>query len=1044
MRTTCTPRNANCFSHFFRFFPLASIFGDESDDVPAHDILEGSRGLSYDLSRASGSTLPSASSNGRANFTRKLALESFRSDRPCERGVLNDGGTSVLMNTGGPYQLSPSSRNRRTESSRTFISKTAEDALNGSDVYQQLRKHSGSSHVLSMRRDASSLRSNQICEMPHFFMHSSTGVPNAPSSVPSVGSDSVLGSPVRSRNSTSSHSTSTHSSSAHSFLSRSQSTHSQSTHSQSSFGQLGSSCGSSLSGRSRRISRESTYTLGSSLPTPAARSQDPNLFTHDIKHIRQSMPEVLTAALNAPPPAVHDTVRAQCNVIWVPLVCLGAILIVSFLVDVPILTEMVLYVVSHALSTAWLFGAMLLKLRGLATHLGNVAPTVLNCSANRLSDSVSKDPLAAYVQTCLHEADVELSPARHYGVRPEESLGFLSEEIATKANDVLPCLIVDSAGTIVWGNAALHRRLQYEDGSLELKSIRVLMPPAHCKRHDALLRHFLVPDPENTSRKPRTVPVVDVKGHLLMVMVSVEARAHPNNKDNVVYVGRMKFQDKADENDAAAVIQAELDSGEVDVVKSCAALDFRAENIVVINAAGVIQYVNPGLMQMLGYGHGELEGRSVNCLMADRHARQHDTYLAIYLRRLEKALVAGEMPESKVIGAGRDLYAKKKSGELVSVFIDVQRVCKPTGDVEDSFFVGCLVNVQHRKIEDYFQLHRYTNWYWRRKQPQTARLADLKWKKCTLVVIAVQGLEEPLTEEAQYEYAVLLDLVVNLCPKFKASLQTPVGDKIFVTFNLHTPCLAHRGSVGRFLSDFLSTWRTRGQSDHFRVYVAATCGEALVGKCGQAPFLQTCIYDMGSALLRAAVEAGTAESVIDDVLHEELHYAFDCRQINMMTVVPSDARSRPETVPVYELLCEGIGGGICNSSANLNTQPLLAWEACWAILRAQRGPEGRSPGHSLDYTSAMKLMETHALQHPGDAPATWLLSVLTQKQDLSSGSSSRERSGKVTYVLHYKLDPKESKNLSTSAGASTSTSTIAHQRRVLDTQRIGSGVEGVA
>ena len=1000
----CTPRNANFFLHFFSFFPLASIFGDKSDDVPANDILEGSRGLSYGLSRVSGSSLPNASSNGRANFTQKLALESFRSDSPCERGIMNDGGTNGLMNTGSSYQLLPSSRN-------------------GSDVYQQLRKHSASSYILPTRRDASSLRSNQICEMPHFFMHSSTGVPNTPSS---VGSDSFRGSTVRSRNSTSSHSMSTHSSSAHNILSRSQSTHSQSTHSQSSFGRLGSSSGSSLSDRSRRVSRESTYTLGSSLPTPVTSTQDPNLFTHDIRHIRQSMPEVRTAALNAPPPAVHDTVWRQCNIIWVPLVCLGAILIVCFLVEVPILTEMVLYVVLHALSTAWLFGAMLLKLQALAMHLGNVVPTVLSCSANRISDSVSKDPLASYVQTCLHEANVELSSARQYKVRQEDSLGFLSQEIATKANDVLPCLIVDSAGIIVWGNAALYRRLQYEDGSLELKSIRALMPPSHCKHHDALLRHFLVPAPENTSRRPRTVPVVDVKGHLLMVMVSVEARAHPNNKDNVVYVGRMKFQDKADQNDAAAVIQAELDSGEVDVVKSCAALDFSAENIVVINAAGIIQYVNPGLMQMLGYGHGELEGRSVNCLMADRHARQHDTYLAIYLRRLEKSLVAGEMLESKVIGAGRDLYAKTKSGELMSVFIDVQRVCKPIDGVEDSFFVGCLVNVQHRKIEDYFQLHRYTNLYWRRKQQQTARLTDLKLKKCTLVVIAVQGLEEPLPEEVQYDYAVLLDLVVNLCPKFKASLQTPVGDKIFVTFNLHTPCLAHRGSVGGFLSDFLSTRRRRGQSENFRVYVAATCGEALVGKCGQAPFLHTSIYDMGSALLRAAVEAGIAESVIDDVLHEELQYAFECRQINLMTVVPSDVRSRPETVPVYELLCEGIGGSIWNSSANLNTQPLLAWEACWAILRAQRGSEGRSSGRSLDYTSAMKLMETHALQHPGDGPATWLLSVLTQKQNLSSGLSSRERSGKVTYILHYNLDPKESKNTSTSAGANTSISMATH------------------
>ncbi len=85
------------------------------------------------------------------------------------------------------------------------------------------------------------------------------------------------------------------------------------------------------------------------------------------------------------------------------------------------------------------------------------------------------------------------------------------------------------------------------------------------------------------------------------------------------------------------------------------------EGIFLINARGIIEYVNPAAEKLFGYAHGELPGNNVNILMPYPHQEKHDGYISHYVKTGVK----------KVIGSGRNLTALHKNGESIPIRLSV-------------------------------------------------------------------------------------------------------------------------------------------------------------------------------------------------------------------------------------------------------------------------------------------------------------------------------------------------------------------------------------
>ena len=95
-----------------------------------------------------------------------------------------------------------------------------------------------------------------------------------------------------------------------------------------------------------------------------------------------------------------------------------------------------------------------------------------------------------------------------------------------------------------------------------------------------------------------------------------------------------------------------------------AMVDTAAAGMVTIDERGLIQACNPALCRIFGYDTEELLGQSIEVLMPDAYARQHQAHIDRYL----------EEGEAAVMGRGREVMALRKNGEEFPAHLSVSEM----------------------------------------------------------------------------------------------------------------------------------------------------------------------------------------------------------------------------------------------------------------------------------------------------------------------------------------------------------------------------------
>ena len=119
------------------------------------------------------------------------------------------------------------------------------------------------------------------------------------------------------------------------------------------------------------------------------------------------------------------------------------------------------------------------------------------------------------------------------------------------------------------------------------------------------------------------------------------------------------------------------------VAHQSAILNTTVDAIITINRQGVIQSFNRAAEEMFGYPAAEVVGQSVQRLMPEDEAREHDGYMQAY----ESTGVA------KIIGIGRETHARRKSGEIFPIDLAVSKVESPKG----VYYTGVIRDISERR-----------------------------------------------------------------------------------------------------------------------------------------------------------------------------------------------------------------------------------------------------------------------------------------------------------------------------------------------------------
>ena len=114
-----------------------------------------------------------------------------------------------------------------------------------------------------------------------------------------------------------------------------------------------------------------------------------------------------------------------------------------------------------------------------------------------------------------------------------------------------------------------------------------------------------------------------------------------------------------------------------------AILETAVEGIITIDERGSIESFNPASEKIFGYTAAEVIGKNVSVLMSTPHREQHDGYLDNYKHT----------GHAKIIGIGRETFARRKDGTLFPIDLSVSEVRLS----DRRLFTGFIRDITERK-----------------------------------------------------------------------------------------------------------------------------------------------------------------------------------------------------------------------------------------------------------------------------------------------------------------------------------------------------------
>jgi PAS domain S-box-containing protein len=364
-------------------------------------------------------------------------------------------------------------------------------------------------------------------------------------------------------------------------------------------------------------------------------------------------------------------------------------------------------------------------------------------------------------------------------------------------------------------------------------------------------------------------------------------------------------------------IIASINSVEEKENRIASIVDGAGAGIVVINPHGIVQNFNKKAQDLFGYSSGEVVGNNVTMLMPSPYSQEHDKYLKKYM----------ETGLSKIIGVGRELEAKKKNGDLVPIFLSINRVETSI----EPIFVGVLDNLTEVKKSQKAEKESRELLI-----AEKATLEQEEWIKSSLVKISrqLQGLPDLKT--------LASGLMNELTPAVEASLGA-----LYLNNN--------EGTELSLIGSYAYTER-KNVSDRLKI------GQGLVGQCAleMKPILLTSVPEEYIRVASGLGESSPKDIMVLPVVYEnKLEAVIEIASLNKFT---------PSQKELLNQVAANLGVIIENLEGRIKTERLLKESQLLAQKNQEQSEELRSQQEELEESNqelySFASMAAHDLKAP--------------------------------------------------------------------------------
>ncbi|MBX3169864.1 MAG: PAS domain S-box protein [Candidatus Eremiobacteraeota bacterium] len=251
--------------------------------------------------------------------------------------------------------------------------------------------------------------------------------------------------------------------------------------------------------------------------------------------------------------------------------------------------------------------------------------------------------------------------------RSPERLGSPEElQVALEAIPVA-MLTVDGSGMIVQVNALLEKLFGYERRELLGRPIELLVPERFRSRHPEH-RHLYFASPA-----PRAMGA----GRELYGLLK-------DGREVPVEIGLNPLITRAGTYTLASIVDISERRRAEERLRLT--LETAPVAILMMDRAGIIAMANAQTEQILGYGRGELIGKSIESLVPDRFRSRHPDHRAGFFAN----------PQQRSMGVGRELYALRRDGREVPVEIGLN----PVKTDEGLHVLASIIDITERKAAE--------------------------------------------------------------------------------------------------------------------------------------------------------------------------------------------------------------------------------------------------------------------------------------------------------------------------------------------------------